>query len=118
MLRREVLLLRSVVIRMDRTIQNMDREITDLRSRSMRDNIVIHNFAYLTDEYLMTKVPADIKEHLDVDVEFVRIHRYGPPRQSGYPVTITGSLVDRSKKIPFYRRKDLKSLTRSSYRSS
>ena len=112
MLRREVLLLRSVVIRMDRKIQNMDREITDLRSRSMRDNIVIHNYAYSADENLMTKVPADIKEHLDVDVEFVRIHRNGPPRQSGYPVTITGRLVDRSKKDAILQAQRLKNLNK------
>ena len=76
----------------------------------MRDNIVIHNYAYSADEDLMTKVPADIKEHLDVDVEFVRIHRNGPPRQSGYPVTITGRLVDRSKKDAILQTQRLKKI--------
>lgn len=49
-LRRELELLRSVVIRMDRRMSIMDNEITDLRSRSMRDNILIHNFKYTPNE--------------------------------------------------------------------
>ena len=103
-LRREVILLRSVIIRMDRKIQSMDKEITDLRSRSMRDNIVVHDYVYSANEDLMTSVPADIKKYLGVDVEFIRIHRNGPVRRNnGRPVTITGKLKDRNKKDAILR---------------
>ena len=46
-LRRELDLLRATVMNMDRRIKHMDSEITDLRSRSMRDNILIHNLDYV-----------------------------------------------------------------------
>lgn len=78
-LRRELDLLRSVVFRMDRTLSHIDDDITDLRSRSMKDNILIHNYPYTQQEDLATAIPNVIKQSLGVDVEFVRIHRNGPP---------------------------------------
>lgn len=45
-LRGEVDLLRAMIIKMDRKMGHLEHEVTDLRSRSMRDNILIHNFAY------------------------------------------------------------------------
>ncbi|XP_061171148.1 protein IMPACT-like [Saccostrea echinata] len=60
---------------MDRKINLMESEITDLRSRSMRDNILIHNFAYIQGENLNKRVPEVLLETLDLEVDFVRIHR-------------------------------------------
>lgn len=40
------------VIKMDRKMVHLEHEITDLRSRSMRASIVIHNFAYTPGENL------------------------------------------------------------------
>lgn len=98
-LRRELDLLRSVIIRMDRRMETMDNEITDLRDRSMRDNILIHNFPYTPKEDLSTTIPDLIKQTLGVDVNFIRIHRNGVrPQNSDRPVTITAKLTDRSKK--------------------
>ena len=98
-LRNEVELLKNVVIRMDRKIEEMDREITDLRGRSMRDNILIHQFDYSPNEDLSVLVPAAIKKYFDIDVQFVRIHRNGnKPYANGKPVSITGKLTDRNQK--------------------
>lgn len=98
-LRRELELLRSVVIRMDRRMSIMDNEITDLRSRSMRDNILIHNFKYTPYEDLAATMPALIKQTLGVDVSFVRIQRNGVHhKKSDRPVSITAKLTDRNKK--------------------
>ncbi|XP_061188024.1 uncharacterized protein LOC133196101 [Saccostrea echinata] len=98
-LRRELELLRSVVIRMDRKMSLMEHEVTDLRSRSMRDNILIHNYPYEPNEDLPTSMPVTFKELLRVDVSFVRIHRNGarPQYNSDRPVSITAKLTDRSK---------------------
>ncbi|XP_062598059.1 protein IMPACT homolog [Saccostrea cucullata] len=95
-LRRE---LRSVVIRMDRKMSVIENDVTDLRSRSMRDNILIHNYPYESNENLTTSMPVTFKELLGVDVSFVRIHRNGvrPEYNSDRPVSITAKLTDRSK---------------------
>ncbi|KAK3093349.1 hypothetical protein FSP39_014330 [Pinctada imbricata] len=98
-LRKEVDLLRSVVISMDRKLNVMDREITDLRGRSMRDNILVHNFAHSPNEDLSKSVPDAIKSHLGIDAKFVRIHRNGFKRGfGGKPISITGKLEDRNQK--------------------
>ncbi|XP_062582155.1 protein IMPACT homolog [Saccostrea cucullata] len=98
-LRRELELLRSVVIRMDRKMSVIENDVTDLRSRSMRDNILIHNYPFEPNENLTTSMPATFKELLGVDVSFVRIHRNGvrPEYNSDRPVSITAKLTDRSK---------------------
>lgn len=59
----------------------MDNEITYLRSRSMRDNILIHNFKYTPNEDLAATMPALIKQTLGVNVSFVRIHRNGVSKE-------------------------------------
>ncbi|XP_062585836.1 uncharacterized protein LOC134247500 [Saccostrea cucullata] len=98
-LRREVELLRSVVIRIDRKMSVMDNEITDLRARSMRDNILIHNYPYSHNEDLASTMPEIFKQTLGVDVKFVRIHRNGVrPQHSDRPVSITAKLMDGKKK--------------------
>ena len=98
-LRKQVDLLRAVVIRMDRRMDNMSDEIIDLKSRSMRDNILIHNYVYTPNENLAVSMPVAIKENLGVDVEFVRIHRNGmQPHHGGRPISITAKLADRDKK--------------------
>lgn len=114
-LRRELELLRSVVIRMDRRISIMDNEITDLRSRSMRDNILIHNFKYTPNEDLAASMPALIKQTLGVDVSFVRIHRNGVlHKKSDRPVTITAKLTDRNKKDEILNAQKSKKIARVS----
>ncbi|XP_062602165.1 uncharacterized protein LOC134263799 [Saccostrea cucullata] len=103
-LRREVDLLRAMLIKMDRKINHMESEITDLRSRSMRDNILIHNFAYTQGENLNKRVPEVLLETLGVEVDFVRIHRNSVRGVvNSRPVSITGKLRDRTKKDELLR---------------
>uniref|UniRef100_K1QWY1 Uncharacterized protein n=1 Tax=Magallana gigas TaxID=29159 RepID=K1QWY1_MAGGI len=84
---------------MDRKLSHMDDDITDLRLRSMKDNILIHNYPYTQKEDLATAIPNVIKQSLGVDVEFVCIHRNGVrPRFNDKPVTITAKLKDCNKK--------------------
>ncbi|XP_062616373.1 uncharacterized protein LOC134278072 [Saccostrea cucullata] len=103
-LRRELDLMRAMMIHMDRRMQNMESEITDLRSRSMRDNIMIHNLAYASDEKLDQQVPNMLKEYLGVEVKFVRIDRNSVRGTiNSRPVSITGKLVDGRKKDELLR---------------
>ena len=112
-LRRDLDLLRSVVIRIDRRMLVMDNDITDLRTRSMRDNILIHNFPYTQDENLSVTMPETIKRTLGVDVEFVIIHRNGIRGvHNGKPVTITAKLADRAKKEEILNAQKAKKIAR------
>ena len=77
-LREELQLVKSVVIRMNRTMDGINEQIIYLKRRSMRDNILINIFEYFRHEDFTTEVPQKIKEHIDVDVEIVRVHRNGP----------------------------------------
>lgn len=43
-LRREVDLLKAIAIKLDRKVGEQDREIIDLKSRSMQDNLVIRKY--------------------------------------------------------------------------
>ncbi|XP_062601164.1 uncharacterized protein LOC134262856 [Saccostrea cucullata] len=91
MLREDVNMLKSVVINLDRTVRKQQSEITDLKSRSMNQNILIHNLPEEEDEEnLFEKIPRLIKEHFGVDTSFANIHRNGP-KTSGKP-HITGRL--------------------------
>ena len=92
-LKDEVMLLKSVVIRMDQQMSNMKSQIVDLKRRSMRNNILIHSYEHNANENYIADVPKAINENLGVDVEFVRVHRNGPARPDGKPVTITGKLA-------------------------
>jgi myosin heavy subunit len=112
-LRKEVDLLRATVIKMDRKITSLEDEVTDLRSRSMRDNILIHNYAYSPGENLAHSVPNVIKDVLGVDVDFIRIHRNSVKGLiNSRPVTITAKLVDRSKKDELLQAQKTKKLAK------
>ncbi|XP_056017343.1 uncharacterized protein LOC125668996 [Ostrea edulis] len=54
-LRRELQVLKSVVINLDRRLTQQENEVVDLRGRSMRDNILIHNLPEEEDEDLSHK---------------------------------------------------------------
>ena len=99
-LRKELQVLKSVVINLDRRVSQQESEITDLKGRSMRDNILIHGLEEEENEDLSKRVPMLIKEHLQLDdVGFIRIHRNGPRFQgSTRPRSITGKLKNPSDK--------------------
>ena len=72
------------------------------RSRTMKDNILIHNFKEEENENLDTKVSGQIKAHINLDVEFIRIHRNGPK----HPGNPKPRIVTGNRRI--YNDKDLK----------
>lgn len=57
-LREEVRLLKSIVINLDRKVTQNQNDIIDLKSRSMKHNILIHNLAEEDKENLFIKSPA------------------------------------------------------------
>ena len=91
MLRDDINMLKSVVINLDKTVRKQQSEITDLKSRSMNQNLLIHNLPEEENENLFRRIPQLIKEHLGIDTSFVNIHRNGPKNPSK-PRTITGRL--------------------------
>ena len=110
-LRSEVDLLRATMIKMDRKITNQEKELNDLRSRSMKDNILIHNFDYTPDENLSNSIPKLIQDVLGVQVSFVRIHRNSVRgTYNSRPVTITAKLTDRNKKDEILKAQKTKKL--------
>ncbi|XP_061172695.1 uncharacterized protein LOC133182008 [Saccostrea echinata] len=90
-LREDVNMLKSIVINLERTVIKSQNEIIDLKSRSMKQNILIHNLPEEDGENLFVKIPELIKTHFKVDTSFANIHRNGPKIQ-GKPRTITGRL--------------------------
>lgn len=84
---------------MDRGMKHRESEITDFRSKAMRENIHIHNLAYTPVANLDQHVPYILIQYLSVDVKFVRIHRNSVRGVvNSRPVSITGKLVDGRKK--------------------
>ncbi|XP_062574269.1 uncharacterized protein LOC134236103 [Saccostrea cucullata] len=91
-LREDVNMSKSVVINLDRTVRKQQSEITDLKSRSMNQNILIHNLPEESEEEnLFEKIPHLIKQHFGVDTSFANIHRNGP-KIPGKSRIITGRL--------------------------
>lgn len=112
-LRGEVDLLRAMTIKIDRKMVHLEHEITDLRSRSMRGNILNHNFAYNPGENLSESNSQLIHEVLGVEVSFVRIYRNSVKgTMNSRPVSITAKLVDRSKKDEILHAQKAKKLQR------
>ena len=74
-LRKEMQGMKYIIINVDRRVTQQENEIVDLRGRSIRDNILIHNYKEEENENLDNKVSGLIKAHMNLDVEFIRIHR-------------------------------------------
>ncbi|XP_062593380.1 uncharacterized protein LOC134254856 [Saccostrea cucullata] len=92
-LRKELQVLKSIIVNLDRRVSQQENEIVDPRGRSMRDNILVHNLAEDDQENLNTRVSELIKEHLNLEVGFIRIHRNGQKFPGNpKPRTITGKL--------------------------
>ena len=70
----------AIVIKQQETMDNMQNIIEDMRSRSMRENVVIHNVRENKDENILdAAMHALQKNGYDVtNITFDRIHRTGP----------------------------------------
>lgn len=80
-------ILTSVVIKQNQQLCSARNELNDLKARSMRDNILIHNVpegdvqgVHHAAVVALGKMNIDIK-----DTEFDRIHRLGPVRNDNNP---------------------------------
>lgn len=77
----------------------MNIEITDLRFRSLGDNILMYNFTHNTNKDLAATMPELTTQTLGIDVSLVRILRNGVRlKKSNHQVSITAKLTDRIKK--------------------
>ncbi|KAJ8302732.1 hypothetical protein KUTeg_019128 [Tegillarca granosa] len=93
-LRQEVDLLKSIVVRLDTRVLEQESEIIELKSRSMRENVLIHNLEEQDGENLHVRINRLFMQHFNLDVKFVRIHRNSGRPTPGKPRSITGRLVD------------------------
>ena len=86
--------LQSVVINLDRKVTQQEKEIIDLKGKSIRDNILIHNLTE-ENEDLFNRVPRLIKEHIQLDdINIIGIQRNGARFQGNTrPRAITGNLT-------------------------
>lgn len=78
---------------LDQKMTQNQNDIIDLKSRSIKRNILIHNLAKEDGEIMFIKIPALFKEHLGVDTKFINIHRNGFGKQDK-PRSITGRLIN------------------------
>ena len=78
-LQKEVELLKSFVVRLERKVDQQHEELLDLKSRSMRDNLVLHGLKEEKGENLKETFQNVLKEGLKIDkaVPIDRIHRLG-----------------------------------------
>lgn len=66
-----------------------------MKSKSMPDNILIHNLSFTPEENLDQPVPRILKEYLGVEVKFVYVHRNSVRKiLNSRSVSITGKSVD------------------------
>ena len=65
--------MKYIIIKVNKRVTQQENEIVDLRGRSMRDNILIHNLKEEENENLYNKVSWLIKFLMNLDVEFIRI---------------------------------------------
>lgn len=116
-LEEQVSLLISLLTKKDKEIISMKADITDLRARTMRDNIIINGLEEEDHENLQTKV-NDLLHKIEVNtdegnsgpVSFDRIHRFG--RNTKGPRPIVAKIHDfRDKMTIMTNAPNLKKLT-------
>lgn len=94
--------LTTVVIRQQRKIESLENDMTDLKCRSMRDNILVHGIAEKdTDnpEKEMTDFLSKLPGINKTDLKFERVHRIGVKGNNNKPRPLVG-------KFSFYKTKE------------
>ena len=83
-------LLTSVIIKQSQQISLLQNEVEELKSRAMRDNVLLHNIPEEDGRTIEQAAKHALKKSgIDIDhVEFDRIHRIGEKRADGKPRTI------------------------------
>ena len=97
---REINTLKSLVIHLSNKVDLQENHISDLRTRSMGDNIIVHNLAETPGQDLEHDVNDFITKKLKLPkVKFDRIHRSGADNaQNKRPRIIVAHLSDPSRK--------------------
>ena len=75
--RKEIEVLKSMVVGLAQRQESQANDITNSKSRSMKDNIVVSGFPEYENEKLAESVPKFIKEKMKINIAFDRIHRTG-----------------------------------------
>ena len=80
-------LLTSIIAKQNKQINSMERDIDELKNRSMRDNVIFHNIPEKKDDDLKETVAASmLTMGLDLaGIEYERIHRMGDVNPEGKP---------------------------------
>lgn len=86
-LRKELGLVKGILIKVEQKLENHDRSILDHTTRSMQDNLLFFNMPETEDEDLILVIHRFLKEKLAYDEgnlpEIINIHRIqGPPNQN------------------------------------
>ncbi len=106
-LRRQVQLLTAMMEKKDKEISSLKEEVSDLKGRSMRDNIIVSGLPEEKDEDLEGKV-KDVLKSIGIDVQhgntgpvsFDRIHRFGSVSAGGkIPRPIVARIHDFKDKV-------------------
>ena len=97
---REISTLKYLVIHLSNKVELQENQLSDLGTRSMGDNIIVHNLVEDESENLETEVNKFITQELKLPkVKFDRIHRSGATGpQSKRPRIIVAHLSDPSRK--------------------
>lgn len=102
---KEISVLKNLIIHMSNKIDSQEKHITDLRTRSMHPNILIHGMEENDGEDLHKAVSDHIKTNFGIDdIQFSTIHRNGTKQTKGKggappkPRFIVARLKDISKK--------------------
>ena len=108
-LRKEVQVLKDVVIHLAQKQDRTDAAVLDLQGRSMKPNILIHGYPETEHEKLYVDIPKKMDEKLDVkNIKFIEIHRIGskernvPAGQIPRPRIIAAHLADPGRKSEIF----------------
>ena len=91
----QVDILKAIVCKQEKQILELKEEVTDLKCRSMRENILLHNVPEQFQEdptELISKYIQDTLKLDDSHIDIERAHRMGPKSRFGKPRPIVAKL--------------------------
>lgn len=107
-LKEEATILRSVVIKQDKEIAELKRKQVDQTSRSMRDNLLLHNVPEKEKENTEKEFRRFLSKKLNMEnvdtIKLDRVHRVGPQREDGTARPIVAKFSFFKQKMEVLRR--------------
>lgn len=113
-IKKEVKLLKAIVIKKDKQIEDLKDSVVDLKSRSMRSNLLMHNIPEQKDENCENVFKQCLQQKTDLDPQSIRnmtverVHRVGPPREGRTPRPLVAKFLcfkDKETVLAAWRRK-------------